>query len=669
MIRYVYLDFEFNGVKDETMNVICVSYYSIIDGVERIETIWLLDPEGKKRFIGLLETWCADDIPLVAFYAIAEARAILSLGFDPRRFRGVDLWIEYRMLLNHNHRYECGKQLIDGKVKFIKPPKPKWDREDGYSTGGKAEISLAACTYKMLGISRDTEHKKAMRDLIIHNVGNDFTEIEAMDIMEYCEEDILHLPKIHAEIFKAIYKTYEPVDRKNLKEEMCNRGEYAVATAIMEKKGYPIDYVASKSFSDSVPEIVFQMQKEVNDEFPEVGAFLISVKQDKYTQKKKRIQKWVEARNIKNWMLTDKGALSLKLDAFEEHFSHKNDQTIFGNRFVKYLRDKQSLNGFSVNSSKTTLWDYIGKDKRIRPHFGIFVAQSSRSQPSATGYIMLKSRWMRVLVQPPKGKCIAAIDYGQQEFLIAALLSEMSVPEKNRRMIEAYHSGDPYLHTAKIAKAVPQDATKKSHGAMRDKFKSTVLAIQYSMTEYGLQKKLTNDTKVHHTVDEALELIQLFEAAYPSYVEWKSEIFEEYVSKGYIRLRDGWTMFGDNHNKRSVTNMPVQGLGAAIMRKAVILAQDKGLDVIMTLHDAIYIECHTSLAKANLEILATCMREAFKFYFLGTPVEKDAVCRLDPTLWGPGLSGEKFETSMGRVTATSKYIDRSRFEDNKNVNM
>ena len=48
-------------------------------------------------------------------------------------------------------------------------------------------------------------------------------------------------------------------------------------------------------------------------------------------------------------------------------------------------------------------------------------------------------------------------------------------------MKQAYASGDPYLEFAKLAGAVPPDATKKSHPHERALYKATVLAVQYEM--------------------------------------------------------------------------------------------------------------------------------------------------------------------------------------------
>ena len=104
-----------------------------------------------------------------------------------------------------------------------------------------------------------------------------------------------------------------------------------------------------------------------------------------------------------------------------------------------------------------------------------FRARTGRNQPSNTKFIFGPSVWLRGLIQPPPGYGIAYIDWAQQEFGIAAALSGDPL------MMEAYCSGDPYLAFAKQAGAAPPDATKATHKAIRDQFKSTVLAVQYGM--------------------------------------------------------------------------------------------------------------------------------------------------------------------------------------------
>ena len=56
--------------------------------------------------------------------------------------------------------------------------------------------------------------------------------------------------------------------------------------------------------------------------------------------------------------------------------------------------------------------------------------------------------------------------------------------------MDAYRSGDPYLAFAKQAGAAPPDATKATHKAIRDQFKSTVLAVQYGMGADALAQRI-----------------------------------------------------------------------------------------------------------------------------------------------------------------------------------
>ena len=108
----------------------------------------------------------------------------------------------------------------------------------------------------------------------------------------------------------------------------------------------------------------------------------------------------------------------------------------------------------------------VGKDGRNRTMLSAFRARTGRNQPSNTEFIFGPSVWLRGLIQPPPGYGIAYIDWAQQEFGIAAALSGDPL------MMDAYRSGDPYLAFAKQAGAAPPDATKATHKAVRDQFKS-----------------------------------------------------------------------------------------------------------------------------------------------------------------------------------------------------
>jgi hypothetical protein len=267
--------------------------------------------------------------------------------------------------------------------------------------------------------------------------------------------------------------------------------------------------------------------------------------------------------------------------------------------------------------------------------------------------MFLKPAWMRALVVPEKGKFMAGIDFGSQEFFIQALRSGV------RSMIDAYLSGDPYLYFAKQAGAIPPDGTKQTHKMEREAYKATVLGISYLMTKYGLSIKLTNDIGRVYDEDEAQDLINQFYDVFDGLRDYQESITDLYAIHKFIKLPCGWYMFSENDNLRSVTNVPTQGEGGSIMRKAVDLAVGRGVKVLKTLHDAIYIEGDVG-DEDDILILRDSMQEAFAF-FMPEDLKKDALkIRLDPFAWSPDykegqvikLGKEKWEVPCGPL-----YLD------------
>ena len=92
------------------------------------------------------------------------------------------------------------------------------------------------------------------------------------------------------------------------------------------------------------------------------------------------------------------------------------------------------------------------------------------------------------------------------------------------------------------------------------------------------------------------------------------------------------------------------------MRKAVCYAQDMGLEVIKTLHDAIYIEYDADDLEAMTK-LAKAMDMGFRFYFDGE-LKAKANVGLDGNTWGPDYVDEYREVEgLGEVKFQNIYID------------
>lgn len=648
------------------MNLVCCAFQGVelATGVTW-ETKWWLDGDEHERQAlkqALLEM--REDTVFVAFNVVAEASSFIALKLDPAKFKWVDLQVEWKMLLNHNHKFMYGDQLIKGQPRRTRVPKKKWEmteRELLESDSSKAERSLVACVYKMLGKNLDFAHKDEMRDLILSEP-KEWREDQRRVVLDYCLSDAKVLPPLEAAILQA-YADH-PLRHKGLDAESHRlwRGESAARAALIEKTGYPVNREQVQNFARSVPSILNDICKDINTQFPDAGYFFWDKKRATYTMKQKPFRDFIaETPHKDKWLKTDGGAPSLALDAWTRHYDFKHDYPTghLPAQVIRFLKTKQSVNGFlpapktGSRRSRRTFFDSYGADGRARCWLNPYGSQSSRFQPQATGFIPLKSAWMRSMIQPEPGFSICSIDYASEEFLLAALLSE------DKNMYESYASGDPYLAFAKLAGAVPEGGTKETHPLERLRFKSTTLGIGYLMGEISLAAKLTLDTGIHHTPEQAKKLIDLYFQVYPDYARWIDKTIQDYRKNGYLSLLDGWVMFGDNDNYRSISNCPVQGAGACVLRKSIQIAQLLGLRVIIPLHDALYIEYPTN-QPGKIDDLVTAMLGGFLYYFKEseTLTRWASAIRLDIDAWGPDLPEGEIKTPAGRIVKSQKiYID------------
>lgn len=664
--KFASIDFEFYDTAEGKLNLVCASLR--VDG--KTKGYWLHDTgiQEKATLRSNINELNNLGYTFLAYAVTAEGRSLISLGLEPLDFKWVDLYLEYRCLSNHNDNYAYGKQLIKGRKKFTKKPLPKWQRktesDHNKADASKQEYGYGAAVFKTLGKVIDSDFKKDIRSLIIACNSGKPEDIAAMvarkdDIMTYCDSDVEHLEPMWKEMINEYKRLWgSRFNVETLRADVATRAEYACRTARMETIGYPIDVNRTRNFSSQVPNIIWACQDDINSQFSYTGLdriFRNTVQMRpldlSWNQTKTRqiLTQWCSDNNYKNWILTDGGEsgnkqLSLSLKAFQKpiSFAHTYPKGHFLAQMQRYLKLKQGLNGFTGDQAsgkgKKKFWDSVGEDGRVRPYFGIYGAQSARSQPSASSFIPLKAAWMRSLISPKKGRAICGIDYASQEFLLAALLSG------DTRMLEAYESGDVYLAFGKAIGYIPATGTKSTHKKERDDCKAVVLGLSYDMSEYGLATDLSEKFGRKVSPNEALGWIKKHKSAYPVFWRWKDKLQKKYKLRKGIRLADGWMCWGDNDNFRSIGNLPVQGMGSCIMRKAVALAQDRGLDVIFTLHDAIYIEFDVKRIHDAPAILAQCMDEAFRFYF-SEELRSKATCRLDSDVWGPSCHERKYELS------------------------
>jgi DNA polymerase I-like protein with 3'-5' exonuclease and polymerase domains len=220
---------------------------------------------------------------------------------------------------------------------------------------------------------------------------------------------------------------------------------------------------------------------------------------------------------------------------------------------------------------------------------------------------------MRGLIRPPEGWGIAYIDFSSQENAIAAAFSG------DERMMAGYVAGDPYLAFAKAARLVPPDATKATHGAIRERCKAIVLGIGYGMAADSMA------TRAGITPCEARELLRLHRDAYRRFWHWSEATVAAALLTGGMTSVFGWRRrIGREPNVRSIMNFPMQSGGAEMMRIAAIAATEAGLEVCAPVHDAFLIAAPLERLDSDVLTMRALMSRAGRAVTGGLDVRTDA---------------------------------------------
>jgi hypothetical protein len=419
--------------------------------------------------------------------------------------------------------------------------------------------------------------KDEMRALILR--GGPWSHAERTVILDYCESDVAALARLlpvmlpHIDLSRALL-----------------RGRYMAAAARMERNGVPIDTETLSRLRDHWSGIQDQLITDIDANY---GVF------DGRTFKTDRFAAWLVRNNIP-WPRLESGRLDLSDDTFRE--------------MARAYPAVASLRELRVALSEMRLSDLaVGRDGRNRTMLSAFRARTGRNQPSNAKFIFGPSVWLRGLIKPSAGYGIAYIDWQQQEFGIAAALSGDPL------MMEAYRSGDPYLAFAKQAGAAPADATKATHKAIRDQFKSTVLAVQYGMGADALAQRIGQPPI------RARELLRLHRETYRVFWRWSDAAVDHAMLTGSLHAAFGWRVrVPAVSNERSLRNFPMQANGAEMLRLACCLATERGIEVCAPVHDAVLICAPLESLDADVVRMRQAMAEASGIVLGGFELGTDA---------------------------------------------
>ena len=420
--------------------------------------------------------------------------------------------------------------------------------------------------------------KDSMRNLAIR--GGPFTDQEKQDLLDYCESDVVALRQL-----LTVMTPY-------LESQALLRGRYMVAVSSMEVTGVPIDMVTYRRLMLHWEAIKRGIVERIDSRY---GIY------DGLTFKMDRFEQWVTCQGIP-WPRLDSGKLKLDDDTFRE--MSKTHPVVSPLHELRHLL-----------SELRTIRLSIGEDGRNRCMLSPFWTKTGRNTPRASKFIFGPSTWLRGLIKPTEGRAISYIDYSQQEFAVAAVLSG------DKAMQAAYLSGDPYLTFGKQAGVIPPNGTKESHKQERDQFKVCALAVQYGMSDISLANKLGKPDIVGR------QLLQLHRETYPKFWEWSKETTGRGLLGCSLSTSFGWMHHFDPRvvqNPRSLSNFPIQATGAEILRLACSLATERGIMVCCPVHDAVVVEGPIESIDDVVAATKECFVEASRIVLDGFELRSEA---------------------------------------------
>ena len=426
------------------------------------------------------------------------------------------------------------------------------------------------------------EKKDSMRKLILGVEPWSTQEKEA--ILKYCEADVRALNDLVIAMAPDIDLDFA-----------LYRGVYSVCLAEIEDRGIPIDKLTFDKIRKVWPKLLEKLIVEVNKEY---ACFQGSV-----------FKQSLFAEYLVHKTLVWPRTVSGKLDLMDETFREKAIQ-------YPELEDLRELRSTLAQTRNLKL--AVGSDGRNRCMLSPFSSKTGRNQPSNAKFIFGPAKWVRFLIKPEAGMALAYVDYSQQEFGIAAALS------KDKAMQEAYQSGDPYITFAKQSGAVPNDATPETHPRERAQFKTCALGTLYGLGPEGMARKL------NQPVETGRQLLRHHRNCYQGYWKWNHDTVTAAILTQEMETVMGWKMkvparisASEGPNMRSLANFPMQANGSEMLRVAVIKANELGVEICATVHDALLIQAPLESIEKKAQDTQHAMEEASELILNGFRLKTD----------------------------------------------
>ena len=441
------------------------------------------------------------------------------------------------------------------------------------------------------------EHKDEMRDMVIENAS--YTAEQREKILDYCLEDVELTQKIFIKQVEDIEKKNNLKTIEDYKTEISQimfRGASQLHIAKIERAGININYSKVLDFKKYWPEVEDTIIKRLDKDIrvhDEDG----TERYDYFVELVKRIKlfgKW--ERTFKtNKLRTDKKYIDKMIKKFPEILD------------LQIYKQIKSLKAYT----KLTVFNPCA-DGKLRCSWNMFGTETGRCTPSTNANIFGGAKWQRSLIRPGLGYVMYYLDYEQQELAIQGYLSG------DKKLIEAYNSGDGYLQSAKWLNLVPEYATKKTHPEERE-----IVKVLFLAQGYGAGPGYVSG-QVRCSILYAQHLLRMFRRLFSTYNDWIKKVLKKVAITGKITTNLGWQRYSNGTFKinkdgqlksirNTLLNFPAQGNGSDILRQAIIKLHEAGYIVNAPVHDALLISVPRGNHKKEVKLAQSIMEQSAEF--------------------------------------------------------
>jgi len=260
------------------------------------------------------------------------------------------------------------------------------------------------------------------------------------------------------------------------------------------------------------------------------------------------------------------------------------------------------------------LSNYVGEDQRIHGSFQQMVTATGRlssTEPNLQN-IPIRTEMGRVFRSvfiPKEGSVFLDADYSQVELRLLASLS------KDEKLIEAYRKdADIHRVTASEVFHVPLEEVTPE---LRRNAKAVNFGIVYGISAFGLSEGLSISRQ------EAKEYIERYFTSYPKvkeYLDGEVAFAREhsFVKTLFGRRRPLPEIHASNFMRRSFServamNAPIQGTAADIIKKAMVIVDQKLSEkncqsrIVLQIHDELLLEVVKEELETVKDILVSAM--------------------------------------------------------------